>query len=288
MDKKSLVLITDTTYYPIYFKQKLSDLYSITPLAANDFEIKDLKYIFSDLVVIDDKAFGEGIFRLITEIRRTNHYQDKPILIITEKLKKTHIKRLIKAGANDFLREPLEDAEIQLKLKNVEKYQQMSAKLLHLAEKMSILPEEKTPTLKHRFLLNRYALDPIKKKIEQGSPLSILAISIDQEGHITETINEEMCHLIKTLLSPEDHLFALSINHLLLILDEASAKKGLMIAERVKHEVSSRSFNDRKFTLSIGLCMQKKPPYTSINEMINDAKNAALQAKKTGNCIKLG
>ncbi len=285
---KSLVLISDTTFYPIYFKQKLADDYTVTPLAASGFEITDLKYIFSDLVVIDEKPFGENLFRLITEIRRTNHYQDKPILVITGKLKKAHIDRLIKAGVNDFLREPLEDKEILDKLKNVGKYHEMSAKLHSLAGKMTPMSKEKTRSLKNRFLLNRYALDPIKKKLQEGGYISVLALCIDQENLLTEAIYEEMCHFVRAALASEDLLFALNLSHFLIILDETSAKKGLMIAERLKNDVLSRSFGDEQFTLSIGLCAQKRPPHTSINEMINDAKNAALKAKESGNCIKMG
>ena len=52
--KKSLALITDTTFYPIYFKKKLEEFYFITPLSSQDFELDDLKFVFADVIVIDD------------------------------------------------------------------------------------------------------------------------------------------------------------------------------------------------------------------------------------------
>ena len=285
---KTLGLITDTTFYPIYFKQKFEGLYHISPLSSKEFEIKDLKFLFADVIVIDDQFFGDGIFRLLTEIRRMSHYQDKPIIIITGKLRKTHIDRLIKAGANDFIREPIEDQDVLDRLKDVEKYQVMSAKLHSIAGKMTPLPISEG-SLKNRFLMNRDALAPIQKSIKEGGYLVAMSASIDQEHRLCDISYEEITNFIKMSIRKDDIFFAIGGGKFIVFFDNTSSKKGFMIAESLKDDVSSRSFRtntgEEKFTLSIGLAPQKKPPYIDVKEMINDARNAATRAKEMGNQV---
>lgn len=286
--KKSLALITDTTYYPIYFKKKLDELYHITPLDAQGFTLEDLKFVFADVIVIDDKSFDSNIFKLLTQIRRMPNYHDKPIIIITAKLKKTHIDLLIKAGANDFIREPLEDKDVLDRLKNVEKYQVMSSKLHALAGKMTS-SKDTTSSLKDRFLLNKIALQPIYRTIKEGGYISVMFISVDQKQRLTEQGFDEMSNYLKLSLKDDDLLFALGSGIFLIICDNTAAKKGFMIAESLKNDVSSKEFSTangkEKFTLSIGIAAQKKPPYQDLKDMIRDAKNATIIAEEKGNQV---
>lgn len=286
--KKSLALITNATYFPIYFKKKLDAIYHITPVDAQDFTLEDIKFIFADVIVIDDKPFGNEIFKLLTQIRRMPNYHDKPIIIITAKLKKSYIDLLIKAGANDFIREPLEDKDVLDRLKNVEKYHEMSSKLHTLAGKMTSSSEVHT-TLKDRFLLNKLALQPMHRTIKEGGYICVMFLSVDQKMRLTEEGFNDMTNHLKVSVRNDDLLFAIGHGVFLVMLDNTAAKKGFMIAQSLKDDVSSNKFSAQSgkeaFTLSIGMAAQTKPPYKDLSYMIRDAKNALTLAEKNGNQI---
>lgn len=288
---QTLAIITDASYYPIYFKQKFGDLYYISPLSVTDFELKDLKFLYAHIIIIDDQAFGEDIFTLISHIRRMPHYHDKPILIITTKLKRAYIDRLIKAGANDILREPLVDEVVAKCLHDVEKRKKISEKLYTIATNMTSLSSSQTEEpIKQHFFFDKESMRPFQEAICNNAPLVTLVIEVDQLKLLNNEHHEALTALLKASFTPKDLFLVLGQGRYIAFLSAISSRKGFMIAQSLKDDVSSASLTSAKgdvqVTLSIGLAAQKKPPYASLREMVVAARDACLIAKKEGNSVQ--
>lgn len=286
----TLVIISDTAYYPIFLRQSLSDTYHIYPLSASDFTMNQALGLSIDVIIIDDRSFGDEIFTLCREFRKRIHFHNLPILIITSKLRKAYIDRLIKAGANDFIREPLEKEDLLDKLQDVEKYRQIQGKLVGIHD--TLAPSKGLgSSLKNRFLLDRAAMTPIIKTINEGSPVCVIAIFIDQGDEIPPVLHEAINSFFKSQLRKGDLLYPLGHSNYLILLNQTSIRGAHLIAENMKEAISLNEFIDEdrpiKITLSIGIAGQKRPPYANINEMIIDAKNALMKAKEVGNQIIL-
>lgn len=287
----TIAIISDTAYYPIFLRQYLGELYHIYPCQSSNFVINNILGVGIDVLIIDDRSFNHEIFSLCREFRKRVEFHNLPILIITSKLRTAYIDRLIKAGANDFIREPLEKEDVLTKLKDVEKYRQVQGKLVGIKESLS---HEKSPltSLKTRFLLNRAPMERILKTLASGGPLCMVVMSIDQTNTLSNPLQERIDSFLKSQLRPNDLFYSLGQLKYLVMLDQTTIREGFLLAEQLKNALSLNEFTDEdgrviKLTLSIGIAGQKRPPYATINEMIKDAKKALLRAREVGNQIIL-
>jgi len=282
------VIIASLPYYPLFFRHTLANFYHIFPIQSQEFTFSELENLTPAIIIIEDGYFKKTIFRLCREFRKRSQFHNTPILVITKHLKKSYTDKLIKSGANDFLIEPLEENDIIEQLKDFEKYKEMQKKLDTVVGNIGSF-KEASEYLKDRFLLNKQALIPIHRAIENKEYISVLFISTDQDHQLTNPLAEQITGKIKYCIRPTDFLMSLGEGNYLIILTKTTSKNSFYIAERIKDEVCLKRFDREKtrakFTLSIGMASQKKPPYQTLNEMLIDAKNALTRAQEVGNQI---
>ena len=109
----TLLLITDSPVTRVFFEEAISNLedYSLVCSNSSIDAFDSLHKTYVSFIVIDENTPYIDLAEMCMKIRKLKEYQNTPILIITAHLKKSFTRRLLKAGATDFLREPLEQDE---------------------------------------------------------------------------------------------------------------------------------------------------------------------------------
>jgi PleD family two-component response regulator len=282
----TVVLISDTPFYPLFFKKHLGELYHFYLVSASTFRMEQVNNFSFALVVIDDSDLGENVFSLCREFRKRAEFSSIPILVITRQLKKAYLDRLILAGANDFIREPLDEEDLKERFTDVEKYRSLQGKLDGVSSHFFHFPGE-DPDLHTHYLVNKVALNPIITTIKEGGLLCVGMLSIDQSHRLGPGSSDEIGKFLKSQLRSNDILFSLGLGSYMFFLDQTSSKSGFLIAETLRDAIYFNKFEVagemRSFTVSVGVAGQKRPPYESIKAMMMDAKTALMRAKAVGN-----
>lgn len=276
----TLLLITNSTYYPIFFRHYLPNYY--TAVSSASFTFEDLELIKPTCIIIDDQPFKETIFELCIQLRKRKAFQHTPLLIITGKLKRVYIQRLAGAGVNGFIREPLEEQDLVERIQDAEKFQNLGKKLGGVADTALHTPSPQTlGSTMQKLFLDKGHLEPFYATIKAGKPISLLAISVEySDKH--EFTEQQITQIIKCVINPVDLLIPLSHGKYVLILNHTPPKEALFIAETLRDVI----VHTLHISITIGIASQKKPPYANIHDMIFDAKKALLTAEQKGVSIE--
>ena len=94
--------------------------YDVLSLSAASRYLQRLRQFSPQLVIVDMMIPGDGGYRVIEELR--SHVSRKlPVLAITAAAMKGGEEEVLEAGASDTLAKPYDVAELQKKLKKLEK-----------------------------------------------------------------------------------------------------------------------------------------------------------------------
>ncbi len=112
---------------------KLEEYALITSSSELD-TLESLDKVFVSFIVIDDKTVDA--LSLCTKVRALKEHEHTPILVITGQLKKSFIRNLMKAGATDFLAEPLDEDELLVRMEVAQKATQTQSKMVALSSRL--------------------------------------------------------------------------------------------------------------------------------------------------------
>ena len=231
-----------------------------------------------DVTIIDGSL--EKPFEISSEIKQKLLKRTAPILLITGKLKRAYIQRLAAAGANGFIREPLEEQDLIERIQEAEKFQTLGKKLEEVADTALHTPS-KTGDITQKLFLDKSLLEPFYATIKMGKPISLLAIAIEySDKH--EFTEQQITQIINRIINPSDLLIPLSHGKYALILNHTQPKEALFLAETLRDVIT----HTLHISIAIGITSQKKPPYANIHDMIFDAKKALLTAEQKGISIE--
>ncbi|MBF5060097.1 response regulator [Candidatus Neptunochlamydia vexilliferae] len=132
----TLLLVSDNPLTVGFFEgvvDKLEEYALITSSSERD-ALESLEKVFVSFIVIDDKIVDT--IALCSKIRALKEHEHTPILVITGQLKKSFIRNVMKAGATDFLAEPLEEDEFLMRMEVAQKATQTQAKMVSLSSRV--------------------------------------------------------------------------------------------------------------------------------------------------------
>jgi diguanylate cyclase (GGDEF)-like protein len=242
-----------------------------------------------DLVLTDIVMPGMGGLELLRHIREQHGETD--VIIATGFHEKASYAEVIKAGAIDFIKKPIDQAELEAKLAR-------AIRERTLVRRLELLSKQDALT----GILNRRAFDEmfsveVERAFRQKYPLMLAIIDVDnfkeyndrfghQEGdkaliNLAEIMKE--CTRVSV-----DMCFRLGGDEFAVLLPQASADQGTEIVQRILLSFIERNFGNT--TLSIGLvsCRRSKniPKEEDERSMKERADQAMYDAKNSGkNCV---
>ena len=134
----TLLLVTDSPLVRGFFEKVIQKVEDLTLIIVSS-KLEALDYLDASdisLIIIDEKTPHLNSRELCIDIRQMKPYQHTPILMLTPHLKKPFIRSLIKAGATDFLREPLEEDEFLLRMEVAKKIMVTQAKMMSVSTRL--------------------------------------------------------------------------------------------------------------------------------------------------------
>ncbi len=242
-----------------------------------------------DLVLTDVVMPGMGGLELLENIRL--HHMDTDVIVSTGYHEKASYAAVIKAGAIDFIKKPIDQAELEAKLARAVRERRMMRELERLSKQDSVTG-----------ILNRRAFDElfsseVERAYRQNYPLMLAVIDIDNfKEYNDEFGHQEGDNVLKSLAEimkectreSVDMCFRLGGDEFAVLLPQATINQGTEIVQRILLSFIERNFG--RTSLSIGLisCKRNKKVAKEIDEktMLERADQAMYDAKKGGkNCV---
>lgn len=284
----TLMVISDSPMKNAFFKKHLQDEFHFIKCESEKEALAQLKTTNITLIVIDEKTYGLSIFTLCQALREFPGYEEVPILVITAQLKKNYIRKLINAGASDFLREPLTAEDVYQRFEIAKRYHKTHKKIAQLT-----IPKQTPSTF------GETALKAVANAQEKKEKITMLMLQIDGFDALVHHSGEVECEKlrltvrkdIEKLIRNQDSLTSMGHGKYILILPNTSKSAGRHIAEEIKNTIYENRYGEHRLTLSIGLVTEdegkakRSSASQDLNGMLKQVTKSLDLAKKQGNQI---
>lgn len=238
-----------------------------------------------DLVLCDLVMPAMNGLELLEHIL-TNHFHTD-VIIATGYAEKITYAEVIKAGAIDFIKKPIDQAELEAKLARAVRERQMIKKFEALSMSDSL-----TSLLNRRAYDQRFSLE-VERAHRQGYPLFLSLIDIDNFKLYNDTYGHDegdkiLVQLGETLheltRNSVDLCFRLGGDEFAVLLPQTTAEQAHEIIRRVMHQFSA--VNSKHPTLSIGIIACRRKDSLELDSDIHRmqilADQAMYEAKDAG------
>ncbi len=242
-----------------------------------------------DLVLTDIVMPGMGGLELLAHIHE--HHKDTDVIVATGFHEKASYAEVIKAGAIDFIKKPIDQAELDAKLAR-------AIRERNLVRRLELLSKQDGLT----GILNRRAFDEhfsyeLERAYRQKYSLMLAMIDVDNFKEYNDELgHQEGDKALKSLAEimkectreSVDMCFRLGGDEFAVLLPQATASQGTEVVQRILLCFLERNFG--RTSLSIGLlsCKRNKkiPKEEDERAMKERADQAMYDAKKSGkNCV---
>ena len=242
-----------------------------------------------DLVLSDIVMPGMDGLDLLAEIK--DKYKDTDVIISTGFHEKASYAEVIKAGAIDFIKKPVDQSELEAKLARAVRERKMMRELEVLSRQDGLTS-----------ILNRRSFDEsfpneVERAFRQEYPLMLAIIDVDnfkeyndQNGHLKgDEVLISLAQILEECTRESvDLCFRLGGDEFAVLLPQATATQGTEIVQRILLSFLERNYGTT--TLSIGLvsCVRDKniPREEDETAIKTRGDMAMYEAKENGkNCV---
>jgi len=251
-------------------------------------------------IVLTDWVMPEmnGI-ELCQAIRKTDTPGYVYIVLLTAKDLKDDIVTGLKAGADDYLTKPFNHAELIARLNTGKRILELERSLKEANEEITILSITDPLTgCYNRGYLNEHLPQEINRARRYGHPLSLILSDIDHFKKVNDTYGHIVGdHILKEFVKCFTEIIRENVDwvaryggeEVLIILPETDVKHAILLAERLRNNLSQRVIKIQgkqiNITASFGITgFDSTTPDEKISPeyMINKADKFMYQAKKEG------
>jgi two-component system cell cycle response regulator len=242
-----------------------------------------------DLVFSDIVMPGMDGLQLLAHI--IENYKETDVIISTGYHDKARYSEVIKAGALDFIKKPIDKAELEAKLARAVRERNMMRELERLSKQDGL-----TSILNRRAFDERFT-DEVERAHRQNYPLMLAIIDIDNfkeyndkyGHHEGDKVLINLADILKECTRERvDMCFRLGGDEFAVLLPQATANQGTEIVQRILLSFVEHNFGTT--TLSIGLVSCKRnenlPREKDEIAIKERADRAMYDAKDSGkNCV---
>lgn len=247
-------------------------------------EAREIDIVLSDIVMPE----MDGI-ELLAKIRE--HHLGTDVIVATGYSERASYADMIKAGAMDFIKKPIDQAELEAKLARAFRERELISKLEQLS-----LSDALTELFNRRAFDQRFSKE-VERADRQGYQLFLAIIDIDNFKDFNDTFGHqegdrvlvELAHILdECTRNNVDMSFRLGGDEFAVLLPQTTADQATEIVQRILLKYIECAFG--KTTLSIGVVSCRRNmdvPLTEDEEAMKvRADQAMYDAKNSGkNCV---
>ncbi|SRR5260370_1768999 len=219
-----------------------------------------------DLVLLDYHMPQMNGVDFLKSFRASERLKDIPVVMITGEEKKEALYEALEAGANDFLRKPVDDIELITRVHNLLELRARQIDLAKANEQLYFLAttDQLTNLKNRRFFLEKLEFE-VERSCRYARPCSVAVIDADRfkavndiYGHdIGDKVLQTLSQTLLDELRSVDHVGRLGGEEFAILLPETDKESALDICRRLLSRIrgakvmaNAREIN---FTVSMGL-----------------------------------
>ncbi len=255
-----------------------------------------------DLVLLDYHMPQMNGVEFVTKFRALEHLQDIPIVMITGEEKKEALYAALRAGANDFLRKPVDSVELVTRARNLLELRARQLELAAANKQLYVLAttDQLTGLKNRRYFFERLSIE-IERGMRHNRECAVAILDADHFKAINDTyghdVGDKVLQVLAGQLTQElrtiDLVGRIGGEEFALLLPETTAGEALKVCERIIGRIRNAKIllDDKEiyFTASIGLTDVSQMG-DEANFVLKRADQALYQAKAMGRdrCAVLG
>lgn len=248
-----------------------------------------LKSTSVDLVLTDIVMPGMDGLELLMHIHE-NH-RDTDVIVSTGFHEKSSYAEVIKAGAIDFIKKPIDQAELEAKLARAIRERALVRKLRLLSRQ-----DDLTNILNRRAFEERFSAE-VERASRQNYPLMLALIDIDNFKEYNDRFGHHQGDKVLVSLAEimrectrenVDDCFRLGGDEFAILLPQATGSQGTEVVQRILLSYLERNFSGTSLSIGLVACKRNKkvPKHKDEQAMKERADQAMYEAKKSGkNCV---
>jgi two-component system, cell cycle response regulator len=248
-----------------------------------------LKSTAVDLVLTDIVMPGMSGLDLLAYIR--THHKETDVIVATGFHEKASYAEVIKAGAIDFIKKPIDQAELDAKLARAIRERGLIRKLQILSKQDGL-----TGLLNRRAFEEHFSYE-VERASRQSYPLMLAFIDIDNFKEYNDKLGHyegdkaliSLAEIMKLCTRDSvDLCFRLGGDEFAVLLPQATASQGTEIVQRILLTFLEKNLGGTSLSIGLVSCIRNKQVDKDEDEraMKERADQAMYNAKKNGkNCV---
>ncbi len=293
---KKIAIVDDVLPNALLLKgyaKRLEDVEAVTftdPVKALDWCAENIP----DLVMLDYLMPEMDGTEFLKRFREIEGLRDIPVVVITAAEQKEALYSALQAGANDFLRKPVDDLELIARANNMLQLRERQLELAEANERLLILATTDSLTgLSNR----RHFLEKLSEEISRtqryGRPCAVAMVDADHFKSVNDTygheVGDRVLKQLSNLMSGEirdvDCVGRLGGEEFAILLPETNVEGGKIFCERLLKCIREAEIDlgetILRYTVSIGLTEVCKGEVKT-DVILNRADEALYVAKESG------
>jgi diguanylate cyclase (GGDEF)-like protein len=242
-----------------------------------------------DLVLTDIVMPEMDGLELLAHIHE--HHKNTDVIVATGFHAKASYAEVIKAGAIDFIKKPMDQAELEAKLAR-------AIRERNLIRKLELLSKQDGLTgILNRRAFDEYFSTEVERAFRQKYPLMLAAIDVDNFKEYNDKLGHQegdkalisLAEIMKECTRESvDMCFRLGGDEFAVLLPQATASQGTEVVQRILLTFLERNFGATSLSIGLVSCKRNKqiPKEEDEQAMKERADQAMYDAKKSGkNCV---
>ena len=248
-----------------------------------------LKSTSVDLVLTDIVMPGMDGLELLVQIHKNHRNTD--VIVSTGFHEKSSYAEVIKAGAIDFIKKPIDQAELEAKLARAIRERTLVRTLRLLSRQ-----DDLTGILNRRAFEERFSAE-VERASRQNYPLMLALIDIDNVKEYNDRFGHHQGDKVLVSLAEimrectrenVDDCFRLGGDEFAVLLPQTTGSQGTEVVQRILLSYLERNFAGTSLSIGLVACKRNKkvPKHKDEQAMKERADQAMYEAKKSGkNCV---
>ena len=240
------------------------------------------------LVILDWEMPGYAGVDLCRYLRQLREEPYTYVVILTGRTRIEDVVEAMDAGADSFLRKPVEMAELKARLRPGLRMLELQRQLIEAREEFRYQATHDPLT----GLLNRRAILEVLKSALRDPPVTIAMTDIDyfkqindRWGHdVGDRVLIETAQMLRLSIRPEDFVGRIGGEEFLLVLPRREEPNGLAVGERLRRraELADIVVDAQHIPITFSVGISSTPDTIPYEPLLKTADVALYQAKRGG------